>query len=115
MASDTASSVDEQAQQLDVPGGLVGGGGGGGSTDKRGRHRILAELSLLEQELKFLQEELGELERTENVSTICSELLPYVEGRLDPLLPLTNGPVNLVWDRWFEGPQDSQSCSCWIL
>ncbi|CAN6690749.1 unnamed protein product [Malus baccata var. baccata] len=106
MASDTVSSVDEQAQQLDAPGGLVGGGGAG-STDKRGRHRILAELSLLEQELKFLQEELGELERTENVSTICSES--------DPLLPLTNGPVNLVWDRWFEGPQDSPSCSCWIL
>ncbi|KAB2605403.1 guanine nucleotide-binding protein subunit gamma 1-like [Pyrus ussuriensis x Pyrus communis] len=114
MASDTASSVEEQAQQLVAPGGLVGGEGGG-STDKRGRHRILAELSRLEQELKFLQDELGELERTENVSTICSGLLPYVEDRPDPLLPLTNGPVNLVWDRWFEGPQDSQSCSCWIL
>ncbi|XP_050137838.1 guanine nucleotide-binding protein subunit gamma 2-like isoform X2 [Malus sylvestris] len=97
MASDTASSVDEQAQQLVAP---VGSVGGGGSTDNRGRHRILAELSRLEQELKFLEEELEELERTENVSTICSE---------------TIGPVNLVWDRWFEGPQDSQSCSCGIL
>ncbi|CAN6561229.1 hypothetical protein ACFX13_031802 [Malus domestica] len=112
MASDTASSVDEQAQQLVAP---VGSVGGGGSTDNRGRHRILAELSRLEQELKFLEEELEELERTENVSTICSELLPYIEGRPDPLLPVTNGPVNLVWDRWFEGPQDSQSCSCGIL
>ncbi|BBH10255.1 hypothetical protein Prudu_022989 [Prunus dulcis] len=40
--------------------GVVGGrtgtaGGGGGSTDNRGRHRILAELNRLEQELKFLQ------------------------------------------------------------
>ncbi|BBH10254.1 Ggamma-subunit 1 [Prunus dulcis] len=60
-------------------------------------------------------EELGELERTENVSTICSELLPYAEGTADPLLPVTNGPVNLLWDRWFEGPQDSQRCSCRIL
>ncbi|KAB2616108.1 guanine nucleotide-binding protein subunit gamma 1 [Pyrus ussuriensis x Pyrus communis] len=113
MASDSASSVDEQAQQLVALVGSVGGGGG--STDNRGRHRILAELSRVEQELKFLEEELEELERTENVSTICSELLPYIEGRPDPLLPVTNGPVNLVWDRWFEGPQDSQSCSCWIL
>ncbi|KAL6271545.1 hypothetical protein ACE6H2_028456 [Prunus campanulata] len=113
MASDTASSVDEQAHLVASVGSLAGGGGG--STDNRGRHRILAELNRLEQELKFLQEELGELERTEKVSTICSELLPYAEGIADPLLPVTNGPVNLLWDRWFEGPQDSQRCSCRIL
>ncbi|CAL9023659.1 unnamed protein product [Prunus brigantina] len=112
MASDTASSVDEQAQLVASVGSLAGGGG---STDNRGRHRILAELNRLEQELKFLQEELGELERTENVSSICSELLPYAEGTADPLLPVTNGPVNLLWDRWFEGPQDSQRCNCRIL
>ncbi|KAM5563631.1 hypothetical protein ABKV19_018315 [Rosa sericea] len=121
MASDTVSSVDEQQAQLVAA----------TSTDNRGRHRVLAELNRLEQELKFLQgfihrqhkaffctlymEELGELEQTENVSTICSELLPYTEGRPDPLLPLTNGPINLIWDRWFEGPQNSQSCSCLIL
>lgn len=44
MASETASSVDEQAQLVAVT-----------STDNRGRHRILAELNRLEQELKFLQ------------------------------------------------------------
>lgn len=54
MASDTASSVDEQAAQL-VATSAGGGGGGGAATDKRGRHRILAELNRLEQELKFLQ------------------------------------------------------------
>lgn len=53
MASDTASSVDEQAQLVASVGSLAGGGGG--STDNRGRHRILAELNRLEQELKFLQ------------------------------------------------------------
>ena len=26
-----------------------------------------------------------------------------------------HGPVNLLWDRWFEGPQDPQACRCWIL
>lgn len=27
----------------------------------------------------------------------------------------TNGPLNPLWDRWFEGPQESQGCRCWIL
>lgn len=53
MASATASSVDEQAHLVASVGSLAGGGGG--STDNRGRHRILAELNRLEQELKFLQ------------------------------------------------------------
>ncbi|KAH7570512.1 hypothetical protein JRO89_XS05G0122700 [Xanthoceras sorbifolium] len=35
--------------------------------------------------------------------------------RPDPLLLLTNGPVNPQWDRWFEGAQDAQGCICLIL
>ncbi|XP_027935056.1 guanine nucleotide-binding protein subunit gamma 1-like isoform X2 [Vigna unguiculata] len=92
MASETESSADEEA--VAVP------AAGAGGTDKRGRHRILAELKRLDQDSKFLQEELEELEKTENVSTICTEV---------------HGPVNLLWDRWFEGPQDTQACRCWIL
>ncbi|CAK7346507.1 unnamed protein product [Dovyalis caffra] len=164
MDSETASSVDEQ----------VGGGGGGASVgaDTRGKHRILAELKRVEQELKFLEayalielygktereirgitgslvayfnmpcqylytiqsiiaaelcsnvwksldfgpsviaqgyncfepgisnrvlkcdhrvgveEELEELQKTDNVSTVCEELLRNVENIPDPLLTL---------------------------
>ncbi|XP_027353210.1 guanine nucleotide-binding protein subunit gamma 2-like [Abrus precatorius] len=84
-------------------------------TDKRGKHRIVAELKRLHQDSKFLEEELEELEKTENVSTICMDLLQNMESRPDPLLPEIHGPVNLLWDRWFEGPQDPHACRCWIL
>ncbi|EEF41382.1 conserved hypothetical protein [Ricinus communis] len=66
MDSETASSVDEQVV-------VVGGGGGSVGPDTRGRHRILAELKRVEQEIKFYQEELEELEKTDNVSTVCEE------------------------------------------
>ncbi|XP_059437831.1 guanine nucleotide-binding protein subunit gamma 2 [Corylus avellana] len=105
MASETASSVDELAVASVAAEG----------PDTRGKHRILAQLKRVEQESKFLEEELEELQKTENVSTSCEELLRNIEIIPDPLLPLTNGPVNPLWDQWFEGPQDSQGCSCWIL
>ncbi|KAK7355854.1 hypothetical protein VNO80_15117 [Phaseolus coccineus] len=107
MASETASSADEETVAVSAAGAA--------GTDKRGRHRILAELKRLDQDSKFLQEELEELEKTENVSTICMDLLQSMESRPDPLLPEVHGPVNLLWDRWFEGPQDPQACRCWIL
>ncbi|KAM6541318.1 hypothetical protein CsatB_005765 [Cannabis sativa] len=110
MESETASSSEEQ--RLEGGGGV---GGGGGPNDNRGKHRILAELRCLEQELKCLEEELEELERTENASMICAELLSHIETISDPLTPTTNGPINVLWDRWFEGPQDSQGCRCLIL
>ncbi|PON94991.1 Ammonium transporter [Trema orientale] len=101
MESETASSMEEHRV--------------GGPSDNRGKHRILAELKGLEQELKSLEEELEELEKTENASTICAELQSHVESISDPLLPVTNGPINVLWDRWFEGPQDTQGCRCLIL
>ncbi|KAL5542075.1 hypothetical protein UlMin_009785 [Ulmus minor] len=85
------------------------------ATDTRGKHRIQAELKRLEQETRFLEEELEQLERLERASSACKEMLSNVETRPDPLLPATQGPVNLIWDRWFEGPQDSKGCRCWIL
>ncbi|KAG1347702.1 guanine nucleotide-binding protein subunit gamma 1 [Cocos nucifera] len=83
--------------------------------DTRGKHRILAELKRLDQEARFLEEELEELEKTERVSATLQELLLEVESRPDPLLPETNGPANSSWDRWFEGPQDLHGCKCSIL
>ncbi|KAJ8764591.1 hypothetical protein K2173_013184 [Erythroxylum novogranatense] len=86
-----------------------------GVTDTRGKHRIQAEVKRLEQEARFLEEEIDQLERMEKASAACKEMLTTVEIRPDPLLPVTNGPVNPLWDRWFEGPQESQGCRCWIL
>ncbi|KAL1367422.1 hypothetical protein HN51_021494 [Arachis hypogaea] len=109
MASETASSADEET--VVVPVSAEGARG----IQKQGKHRILADLKRLEQDSKFLQEELEELEKTENVSNICMDLLKSMDTKPDPLLPEINGPVNLLWDRWFEGPQDPQSCQCRIV
>ncbi|GLT78642.1 hypothetical protein SLA2020_501710 [Shorea laevis] len=86
-----------------------------GLADTRGKHRIQAELKRLEQEAKFLEEELDQLERMEKASAACKELLSNVESRPDPLLPVTHGPLNPLWDSWFEGPKDARGCRCWIL
>ncbi|GAB2294639.1 Guanine nucleotide-binding protein subunit gamma 2 [Dionaea muscipula] len=85
------------------------------SIDTRGKHRILAELKRLEQEIGFLENELKNLENLEPASAACEELLGFVKTIPDPLLPETNGPLHPSWDRWFEGPQDSKGCRCWIL
>ncbi|KAL0725225.1 hypothetical protein Bca4012_039824 [Brassica carinata] len=83
--------------------------------DARGKHRILAELGRVEQEVRFLEKELEELGQTDIVSTVCEELLSVIEKIPDPLLPLTKGPFNLGWDRWFEGPNGGDGCRCFIL
>ncbi|OMO78371.1 hypothetical protein CCACVL1_14448 [Corchorus capsularis] len=77
MESETASSADEQQEQA-----------AGSAADTRGKHRILAELKRVEQESRFLEEEMEELERTDNVSTLCEELLLSMEPKPDPLLPV---------------------------
>ncbi|KAG4126319.1 hypothetical protein ERO13_D10G150000v2 [Gossypium hirsutum] len=85
------------------------------AADTRGKHRIQAELKRLEQEARFLEEELELIERMEKASAACKEMFINVESRPDPLLPITNGPINPMWDQWFEGPQEAQGCKCWIL
>ncbi|XP_039013838.1 guanine nucleotide-binding protein subunit gamma 2-like [Hibiscus syriacus] len=102
MESETGSSTDEQQPS-------------GSAADTRGKHRILAELKRVEQESRFLDDEMEELERTDNVSTLSEGLLLSMESRPDPLLPVTNGHINSSWDRWFEAPQDSKGCTCQIL
>ncbi|KAK3149931.1 hypothetical protein QOZ80_3AG0224970 [Eleusine coracana subsp. coracana] len=98
----------------------VAGDGGGGdaaedAADMRGRHRIQAELKKLEQEARFLEEELEEFEKTDKVSSALQQFLATIESKADPLLPVTTGPANQSWDRWFEGPQELRRCTCWFL
>ncbi|KAG6574952.1 hypothetical protein SDJN03_25591, partial [Cucurbita argyrosperma subsp. sororia] len=78
------------------------------SIDTRGKHRIQAEVKRLEQEARILEEELEQLDKLDKASTKCKEMLSNVETRPDPLLPQTRGPLNPLWDRWFEGPPDSK-------
>ncbi|KAB1218094.1 Guanine nucleotide-binding protein subunit gamma 2 [Morella rubra] len=61
------------------------------------------------------REELEQLEKMEKASAASKEMLSNVETKPDPLLPVTNGPIIPFWDRWFEGPQESKGCRCWIL
>ncbi|XP_009417106.2 guanine nucleotide-binding protein subunit gamma 1-like [Musa acuminata AAA Group] len=84
-------------------------------SDAKGKHRISAELKRLEQEARFLEEEISELEKIEKVSASLHELLLQVESRRDPLLPETTGSTSTSWDRWFEGPQDTPGCRCWVF
>uniref|UniRef100_A0A0A8XN95 G protein gamma domain-containing protein n=1 Tax=Arundo donax TaxID=35708 RepID=A0A0A8XN95_ARUDO len=93
----------------------AGGGVGGDAANLRGRHRIQAEFKKLEQEARFLEEEIEELEKTDKVSSALQELIATMESKADPLLPITTGPANQSWDRWFEGPQDLRRCKCWFL
>ncbi|PKI71854.1 hypothetical protein CRG98_007713 [Punica granatum] len=55
--------------------------------DTRGKHRIQAELKRLEQEARFLEEELEQLEKIEEASVACTETCQNVEKQPDPLLP----------------------------
>ncbi|CAH2052988.1 unnamed protein product, partial [Thlaspi arvense] len=55
--------------------------------DTRGKHRIQAELKRLEQEARFLEEELEQLEKMDNASASCKEFLDSVDSKPDPLLP----------------------------
>ncbi|KQK14065.1 guanine nucleotide-binding protein subunit gamma 1 isoform X2 [Brachypodium distachyon] len=100
---------------MQVPGGGGGGGAGREAGDTRGRHRIQAELKKLEQEARFLKEELQELEKTDIISAALQEFLVTIEGKADPLLPVTTGVAYQSWDRWFEGPEDLRRCKCWCL
>ncbi|KAJ6971258.1 hypothetical protein D5086_027611 [Populus alba] len=106
--SDSSGPITQRVYSL-------GAAAAAGATDTRGKHRIQAELKRIEQEARFLEEELEQLDKLEKASTACKEMLNNVETIPDPLLPITNGPMNPLWDRWFEGPRESKGCSCWIF
>ncbi|GLJ34727.1 hypothetical protein SUGI_0698870 [Cryptomeria japonica] len=84
-------------------------------TDGRGKHRKQVELNRLNQEIRYLEEELEELDKTDKATSPCKEMVQMIESTPDPLLPITKGPSNPIWDRWFEGPVESDSCRCWIF
>ncbi|KAG0531633.1 hypothetical protein BDA96_04G039300 [Sorghum bicolor] len=67
-----------------------------------GKHRLSAAIARLDQELQSLQEELDELETMESASVACQEVITSTQGKPDPLLPITSGPENSSWDRWFQ-------------
>ncbi|KAG5245939.1 guanine nucleotide-binding protein [Salix suchowensis] len=67
------------------------------------KHRMVAAITLLQNQINFIQEELDQLDTFGESSIVCEELLSKVESIPDPLLPSTQGPVNASWDRWFKG------------
>ncbi|KAG2402102.1 Guanine nucleotide-binding protein [Vigna angularis] len=75
------------------------------SADTRGKHRIHAELKRLEQEARFLEEELEKLERMEKASTACKGLLSNVETKPDPLLPSAPKILKAAVDAGFSDEQ----------
>ncbi|KAJ0982441.1 hypothetical protein J5N97_010696 [Dioscorea zingiberensis] len=83
--------------------------------EAKGKHRFVTELKRLEAETRFLEEDMEKLEKTEKVSAVLQELFNEVERRPDPLLPVTAGPLNPVWDQWFEGTQNLRVSRCCIL
>ncbi|XP_024636964.1 guanine nucleotide-binding protein subunit gamma 1 isoform X2 [Medicago truncatula] len=81
------------------------------SSDTRGKHRIHAELKRLEQETrkswKSLRGWTKHLHRVKRCLAMSRKGLTHY---------FHFGPLNPIWDRWFEGPQDSKGCCrCWIL
>ncbi|PNT74404.1 hypothetical protein BRADI_1g14140v3 [Brachypodium distachyon] len=73
------------------------------------------EKSVLDQRDFRKGEELQELEKTDIISAALQEFLVTIEGKADPLLPVTTGVAYQSWDRWFEGPEDLRRCKCWCL
>ncbi|KAJ3696294.1 hypothetical protein LUZ60_001671 [Juncus effusus] len=103
--SDTPGAADRER------GG--GGGGGGGGGVFIGKHRLAAAISRLDQEILSLQEELSELETMEPSSAASEEVLASTQGKPDPLLPVTSGPENSSWDRWFQRVRSSRTHKWW--
>ncbi|KAL6894630.1 hypothetical protein ACP4OV_008728 [Aristida adscensionis] len=90
-------------------GGGGGGGGGGEAADLRGRHRIQAELKKLEQEARFLEEELEELEKTDKVSSALQQYVFSYNGKKSR--PSTAKPLVLQISPGIDGLKDHKICT----
>ncbi|XP_058222524.1 guanine nucleotide-binding protein subunit gamma 1-like isoform X2 [Rhododendron vialii] len=79
-----------------------------------GKHRMVAAVAQLHQQIQIIQEELEELETLGESSIVCKELVSAVESVPDALLPVTKGPAVVGWDRWFQGAHGSRGRKRWI-
>ncbi|EPS74549.1 hypothetical protein M569_00212, partial [Genlisea aurea] len=68
-----------------------------------GKHRLTAAISHFNQQIQFIQEELAELDSVDSVNTVCEELVSSMDKLPDALLPVTRGPADVAWDKWFQG------------
>ncbi|PIN15315.1 hypothetical protein CDL12_12036 [Handroanthus impetiginosus] len=79
-----------------------------------GKHRMAAAISHLNQQIQMIQDELDELETIGGVSTVCPDLISSIESVPDALLPVTRGPAEVGWEKWFQGGQSSRGRRRWI-
>ncbi|KAG8069714.1 hypothetical protein GUJ93_ZPchr0006g44718 [Zizania palustris] len=106
-AARPSSDPQQQRRSAPAPGAAMRNGG------YVGKHRLSAAIARLDQELQSLQAELSELESMEPASTACQEVISSTEGKPDPLLPITSGPENASWERWFQRVRSSRSNKWW--
>nr|GLL30514.1 guanine nucleotide-binding protein subunit gamma 2-like [Ipomoea trifida] len=79
-----------------------------------GKHRMAAAVASLDHQIQLIQEELQRLETLGESSIVCKELVSSVESAPDALLPVTKGPKEVGWDRWFQGANGSRRQKRWI-
>ncbi|GAA0172672.1 hypothetical protein Leryth_010885 [Lithospermum erythrorhizon] len=84
------------------------------ATTYMGKHRLTAAINFLNQQVQILQDELDELDTLGESSAVCQELISSIEPVPDALLPETRGPMDVGWERWFQGAQSSRSRRKWI-
>ncbi|XP_024960970.1 guanine nucleotide-binding protein subunit gamma 2-like [Cynara cardunculus var. scolymus] len=82
---------------------------GMGSPNFIGKHRLAAIISQQNQQIQIIQEELDQLETLGEASLVCEQLISSVESSTDALLPVTRGPADGGWDRWFQRANHSSS------
>ncbi|KAI3812539.1 hypothetical protein L1987_17249 [Smallanthus sonchifolius] len=80
-----------------------------GSSNFIGKHRLAAIISQQNQQIQVIQEELDQLETLGESSLVCEQLISSVESSTDALLPVTRGPADGGWDRWFQRANQSSS------
>uniref|UniRef100_A0A7N0TLH3 Guanine nucleotide-binding protein subunit gamma 2-like n=1 Tax=Kalanchoe fedtschenkoi TaxID=63787 RepID=A0A7N0TLH3_KALFE len=65
------------------------------------RRKMIASISSLNRQISNIQEEVDHLADVCASSVVCEEVVLSVESLRDPLLPITKGPADDDWDRWF--------------
>ncbi|XP_038712907.1 guanine nucleotide-binding protein subunit gamma 2-like [Tripterygium wilfordii] len=79
-----------------------------------GKHRMAAAISYLNSQINIIQGEVDQLETMAESSLVCKELAQTVESVPDPLLPVTKGPTDVTWDKWFKGASGGRNHKRWI-